>query len=303
MRLNRFKLSVKLTGLSGALMLLSGCAGFTGLRSPHYDGGPIEPDEEAIERYSESAQVDEAFEGIYRRYPLSSRLREDALDFSDAGSFELNEGEYSVGEDLPEGRVYIQSESSDFRPEFWIIHTAHVVIRDEADSVAFDQHFQNETGVMQAYVDLREGYTVEVSGNDPILYVDYSGETGSNWVNTGLGEEQITLTSGHYSVGTHLSPGKYTIESATGPRASELYLLSENDEVAIIELHSRMNPAGVISAEDNQSLLERGQITPEIYEMNEMQRQRFEEDKPVIDLNEGDVLYLPMVDQLLLEEK
>jgi hypothetical protein len=64
-----------------------------------------------------------------------------------------------------------------------------------------------------------------------------------------------------------------------------------------------MNPAGVISAEDNQSLLERGQITPEIYEMNEMQRQRFEEDKPVIDLNEGDVLYLPMVDQLLLEEK
>lgn len=297
----RFKQLCIGLGLSFGVVVLSGCASFTGVRSPSYDGRSIEPDQEAIETYQDHSIVNEENESLYTRYPLSESLREGSLDFSDNDSLELNEGSYTVGEDLPEGRVYLQGESSDFRPDRWIIHTANVIVRDQEDAVVFEQHFQDEAGVMQAIVDLREGHTVTLTGNDPILFVDYTESAAATDQGNAEGNA-VTLISGHYEVGNHIEAGEYRIEGMVSPRSSELYIFSGESGTDIIELHSRLNPYSVISEEENQQLLDTAQITPDMYEMNETNRLLFEESITTIVLEEGDTLYLPMVDQLILEE-
>lgn len=299
---HRFKQISKVTGLSFALILLSGCASYTGFRAPRYDGQPIEQDEEAIQLYQAHSQIDEEDEALYVRYPLSASLWEASLEFSDNEPVELNEGSYIVGEDLPEGRVILQSESSDFSPDRWIIHTANVMITDGEEAVVFEQHFQDDVGVMQAVVDLREGQTITVTGNDPILFVSYSDDSTAASEPLLEETETITLLAGHYEVGNQIEAGEYTIEGVISPRSSELYIFSGESDQNIIELHSRLNPYHLVSEEDNQELLTLRQITPDMFEMNELNRERFEETKPTLILTEGDTLYLPMVNQLILDK-
>lgn len=299
---HRFKQVSLVAGLSTGLIFLSGCTSFTGLRTPTYDGQPIEQDDEAVELYESHIQVDSEDSALYVRYPLSENLSEPSLEFSDVEPVELNEGTYTIGEDLPEGRVYLQSESSDFSPDRWIIHTANVIIRDEESDVVFEQHFQDDIGVMQAVVDLREGHTVTLTGNDPILFVNYTDESPVMTDQTAGEVGPITLMAGHYEVGNQIESGEYTIEGVISPRSSELYIFSEESDGKIIELHSRLNPYHIVRPEENQELLDLMQITPDMYQMNELNRERFEENKPTLILNEGETLYLPMVDQLILQE-
>lgn len=293
-----FKRLNGMAALSMGLILLTGCASFTGLRAPRYDGQLIEQNDEAIQLYNDHSQVDEESESLYLRYTLSDSLFEPSMDFTDNDAVELNEGQYTVGEELPEGRVYLQGESSDFSPERWIIHTANVIIRDEEEAVVFEQHFQDDVGTMQAFVDLREGHTVTLTGNDPILFVDYADQSV-------LPEEPdgtVTLFSGHYEVGNQIQAGEYTIEGVISPRASELYIFTDDTAITIIDLHSRLNPTRIISEEDNQEMLDSGEITQDMFEMNELFRERYEENKPTLVLNEGETLYLPMVNQLILKK-
>lgn len=291
-----------IVGLSMGLIFLTGCVSFTGLRSPRYNGQSIEQDDEAIQLYSDYAQVDEGNEHLYLRHPYSDSLREASMDFTDNEAAELNEGTYIVGEELPAGRAYLQGESSDFSPDRWIIHTANVVIRDEDEAVVFEQHFQDDNGVMQAFVDLREGHTVTLTGNDSILYVDYSDQSDLLSNQDGEESDSVSLISGHYEAGNQIEAGEYTIAEVISPRASELYVFTGDSDRNIIELHSRLNPYHIVSEEDNQQMLDFGEITPAMFEMNELNRERFEENKPTLILNEGDTLYLPMVNQLILEK-
>lgn len=293
-----FKRLSGMAALSMGLILLTGCASFTGLRAPRYDGQLIEQNDEAIQLYNDHSQVDEESESLYLRYTLSDSLFEPSMDFTDNDAVELNEGQYTVGEELPEGRVYLQGESSDFSPERWIIHTANVIIRDEEEAVVFEQHFQDDVGTMQAFVDLREGHTVTLTGNDPILFVDYADQS----VLPEAPDGTVTLFSGHYEVGNQIEAGEYTIEGVISPRASELYIFTEDADTLIIDLHSRLNPTRIISEEDNQEMLDSGEITQDMFEMNELFRERYEENKPTLVLNEGETLYLPMVNQLILKK-
>ncbi|MCC5894012.1 MAG: hypothetical protein JJU16_00990 [Alkalibacterium sp.] len=299
---HRFKQMSGVAVLSMALLFLGGCASYTGIRPPRYDGQTIEQNDEAIMDYQDHSQVAEEDETLYVRYPLSKALWEPSYEFSDNESLELNEGTYTVGEDLPEGRVYLQGESSDFSPDRWIIHTANVIIRDREEAVVFEQHFQDDVGVMQAVVDLREGQTITLTGNDPIVFVSYTDASAAMMDQSGEESESITLLSGHYEVGNQIEAGEYTIDGVISPRASELYIFSGESDQTIIELHSRLNPYHLVSAEENQELLNLRQITPDMYEMNELNRERFEDNKPTLILNEGDTLYLPMVNQLILEK-
>lgn len=293
-----FKRLSGMAALSMGLILLTGCANFTGLRAPRYDGQLIEQNVEAIQLYNDHSQVDEESESLYLRYTLSDSLFEPSMDFTDNDAVELNEGQYTVGEELPEGRVYLQGESSDFSPERWIIHTANVIIRDEEEAVVFEQHFQDDVGTMQALVDLREGHTVTLTGNDPILFVDYADQS----VLPEAPDGTVTLFSGHYEVGNQIEAGEYTIEGVISPRASELYIFTEDADTLIVDLHSRLNPTRIISEEDNQEMLDSGEITQDMFEMNELFRERYEENKPTLVLNEGETLYLPMVNQLILKK-
>lgn len=299
---NLFKKSVLSGSLFVGVFFLTGCTSFTGLTKPRYDGETVVRDEMAIEAHRSEARVDADMEKWYRRYPLSDALREPSLDFLGEETLELTEEEIIIGEDIPAGRAFFQGEPSDFRPEQRIFHTANVTITDETDAVVFEQHFQDDIGIMQAVVDLREGHTLEMTGNNPILHVSYDEASAAGVIQDEYGSEIIALIAGHYEVGNQIEAGTYTIAGVVSPRASELFVFSGDETASIIDLHARLSQQGLISEEDNQSLLESGQLSESEFEMNERERNRILSKLPSVTLKEGDTLYLPMVNQLLLKK-
>lgn len=289
----------KLFALS-SFVLLSGCASFTGIRSPKYNGETIGIDKEAITLYADSLEVHPDYTDKYFRYELSETLLEPSLPYFDKDSVILEEGTYVVGEDLEAGRVYLSAESSDFSAEMWIIHTGNLTVYDQEDTVVFENHFQDMAGAMQALVDLREGYRIELTGNDPIITVSYSDPVlpKSDY----FSEEAIELISGHYEVGEHIEAGTYSFESISVPQTTVLYRFSKEGEVSVFELSSRYYPGSKISPEDNEDYLEWGLISEKEFKANEEALLNYETAyRPEIELFEGDKLYLPMTYSLILE--
>lgn len=280
-------------------ILLSGCVGFRGLRTPKYDGEPVERNEDAIALYERTQQINEENESLYFRYPLSETLKKPSLVFSDEASVTLEKGTYTVGDDLPAGRVILEGQPSDFRSEVFIIRAGNLTVYDEEGIVAFENHFQEIVGVMQAVVDLREGQTVEVEGDDPGIDVHYSEDNASMMMET-TESDQIALMAGHYEVGEHLEPGTYTLEGVAAPRTPVLYQFTE-DEINVVELTQNRGVRPRLSAQENEEGLESGRITEEQYQKN-LALFENQPDRPVIELEDGDKLYLPMLDRLLLEK-
>lgn len=290
----------KLTLLT-SLFILTGCASFTGIRTPQYDGEPIRIDEEASELYAESYHIHEDYSDKYFRYELSDTLSEPSLPFSDNESFVLEEGTYVVGEDVEAGRVFMMGEPSNFSPDVRIFHTGNMIITDEEGMIAFESHFQDHTGIMQAVVDLREGQTIELTGNNPIVTVTY--EEPSFEGEMSEGDSTITLFTGHYEVGEHLEAGTYTIEGFHVPRTTAIYLFSQTGDVSTFELHSRFSPEPAITEEENESYFEWGLITEEEYEQNIEDSLNQVQEKASITLADGDKLYLPMVHSLIISRE
>lgn len=293
----------RLTGfLFVSVLLLAGCTSFTGITNPRYDGERVVPDDEAIEAHQTEARVDSDMEEWYLRYSLSESLSEPSLDFTGDETLELTDEELVIGEDMPAGRAVLQGEPSDFRPEQRIFHTANVTITDENDAVVFEQHFQDDVGVMQAVVDLREGHTFRMTGNDPILHVSYDEANAPELTQAEASSDAIALIAGHYEVGNQIEAGTYVLAGFLSPRASELFVFSGNESPKIIDLHARLSQHQLISEEDNQAMLDSGQLTESEYEQNEEERERARANRPTLTLEEGDTLYLPMVSRLLLEK-
>lgn len=292
-----------LTGLLFAsVLLLAGCISFTGVTNPRYDGEAVVPDDEAIEAHQTKARVDSDMEEWYQRYPLSDSLREPSLAFTGDDTVEMTDEEMVIGEDIPSGRAVLQGEPSDFRPDQRIFHTANVTITDENDAVVFEQHFQDDVGVMQAVVDLREGHTLRMTGNDPILHVSYDETDAPDLTQREAASAGVVLIAGHYEVGNQIEAGTYVLAGFLSPRASELFVFSGNESPKVIDLHSRLSQNQLISEEENQAMLDSGQLTESEYEQNEQERERTRLNRPTLILEEGDTLYLPMVNQLLLEK-
>ena len=281
-----------------SLFLLSGCASFTGIRTPQYDGEPIVADEEAIDLYAESYLIHEDYSEKYFRYELSDTLFEPSLPFSANESIVLEEGSYIVGEDVEAGRVYMVGEPSNFSSDARIFHTGNLTITDEEGVIAFESHFQDYTGVMQAVVDLREGHTIEITGNDPIITLTYEeSELDTEFLEN---EQAIELITGHYEVGEHLEAGTYRIESFYVPRTAAVYRFSQTGEVSVFELDARFSFEPGITPEKNEEYLQWGLISEEEYEQTNEDNLNQVQDRASIELEDGDKLYLPMIHSLVL---
>lgn len=282
------------------LVFLSGCANFSGIRTPKYDGAPIQPNKEAIELFAERHQINEENEAHYFRYPLSDTLFEPSLDFSDEETILLEAGTYRVGEDLPEGRVVLQGHPSNYSAEVFLIYAGNVTVYDATNVVAFENHFQERSGVMQVVVDLREGQTVEVEGEDPRINVHYSEEAASQFQPQSDDPDRVILIGGHYEVGQHLEQGIYTIGTAFGPRTPVLYHFSDG-EITVVELTQNRGGIPPFSREENEEMFEFGTISEEEYKSN-LKRFENQPDGPIIELKAGDKVYLPMLEQMELHK-
>jgi len=281
------------------LLILSGCSSFTGIRTPKYDGEPIHPNEEAIEGYTGTQQVNAENEAHYFRYPLSETLFEPSLEFTNGETVTLEAGVYTVGKDLPSGRVILEGHPSNYSPEVFTIRAGNLTVYDAEGVVSFENHFQEYSGVMRAVADLREGYTVEVEGKDPEIDVHYREEMAESLPRSD-DLEQVTLMAGHYEVGEHLDAGIYTIKTVLAPRTPVLYHHADG-EMHVIELTQNRGVRPRLTEEENDEWFELGRISAEEYERN---LELFEDrpDRPVIELKAGDKLYLPMVERLDLEK-
>ena len=278
-------------------IILSGCASFAGLRTPLYDGEPIVEHEEATALYKESKVIHDDFQEDYYRYPLSDSLFEESLDFTGKESIVLEGGNYVVGEEVEPGRVYLQGAESDFSPDMWIIHTAKMTVRDEEGVVTFENHFQDGNGVMTAVVDLREGDTIELSGNDPLVTVYYEDLTQMGEF---IEEGQTALIAGHFEVGKHIEAGTYEWQNGSAPRTSELYHFKSDGETDVIEL-TTTNWSFMMTHEENDELYQLGYIGSEEHELNRRMIDA-QSGASTIELANGDKLYIPMIYQIVFEK-
>ncbi|GEK91099.1 hypothetical protein [Alkalibacterium kapii] len=278
-------------------MFLTGWS-FAGIRTPLYDGEPVEPNEAAIDRYASTQQIDADNEENYFRYPLSDTLFEPSLEFSDREAVTLKVGTYRVGEDLPEGRVIFEGQPSDFSPQVFTIRAGNVTVYDTDGDVTFENHFQERAGVMQAVADLREGQTVKVDGETSEIHAHYNKEDLLNDFDikaTSGPESSEFLRAGHHEVGKHIKAGLYTLEEFSAPRTSVIYHFTEG-KIEVVELtHNRGGRPSPPELNGVMFKIE-GEGTPESED-----DQSNEVKKAVISLKEGDKLYLPMVDWLELK--
>lgn len=297
------------------LLILTGCSSFAGIRTPLYDGEPVEPNDEAIEAYVETQKINEENEAYYFRYPLSETLTEPSLDFSDTETVTLEKGSYTVGEDLPSGRVLFEGHPSDFNPDVFIIRAGNVTVYDTEGVVTFENHFQENSGVMRAVADLREGQTIEVEGETPEVFVHYNKDAAENASAPGTETSEVPesdetsdqepvstvhLIAGHHEVGKHLDAGMYSFEAVMAPRTPVLYHFHDGN-IDVIELTGNRGVRPMLPPAELEEWYEMGRITEEEYELNKELIEN-QPDKAVIELNDGDKLYLPMLDLLELKK-
>lgn len=238
-------------------LFLSGCSPFTGLRKPLYDGSPVEADEEAIAVYQESYEITGFEKEYYMRYLFSEDIHLESLNYPEEEPVLLEEGLYTIGEDLPAGRVSLLGNESVFTAENNVVHVGNMIIRDEEGKVYFENLFHSTYGQLVAQVDFIEGHTIEIIGSDPEITVFYADEFPENpyilmdppqlLLNLDrlvtpqpvvMDEEanSVQLTAGIYEVGVHLEPGLYEIQTVIAPHATELFLFHEDEEVRVFEL-------------------------------------------------------------------
>lgn len=240
-----------------SLTVLAGCSSFNGIRTPLYDGQPVESKEEAIETYRKTGEVAGAEKEYYIRYPFSEDIYAPSLAYPEAEPVLLREGSYTIGEDLPAGRATLLGNESVFSPESYEAHVGNMIIRDEAGEVYFENLFHSLYGQSTVQVDLREGHEINIVGTDAEVTVFYAEELPEDpYILMDLPELLITmgrmetvqpieqaedgktvsLTAGIYEVGVHLEPGMYEVTSVFAPHATEMYLFRTGEEPRVFEL-------------------------------------------------------------------
>ena len=285
------RLSVRLLGL---LLFLSGCSNFNGIRKPLYNGEPVAPNEEAIAVYQTSREVIGTEKEYYLRYPFSEIILESSLTYSNAEPVLLEEGTYTVGEDIPSGRVSLIGNESVFTSENNAVHVGNFMIRDVLGAVYFENLFHSEYGQLVAQVDFIQGHTIEIIGDDPQITVFYQAEIPEDpyllmdppellknldrldfqqpIIRNGA---SVTLTAGIYEVGEHLAPGHYEILTVAAPPNTALVRFRSGEEPAVYELL-------------------------QTFEMEEESTLEMSRDYPKIELKAGDKIYPSLVRTLQL---
>lgn len=310
--------------LAASAVLMSGCAGLNGIRTPLYDGEPFETDEEAVEAYKTSHEVIGETQENYFRYELSEDLRQPSLDFTGEEPFLIEEGSYVIGEDIPSGRVHLMGSYSAFQEA--VVHIGNLTIYDETGNIFFEHHFHSEFGELLAEVDLYEGHTIEVIGQTPNITALYEEEIPADMLSEDMmfAEEEIEdiemaeeieedfveLNSGIYEVGVHLQAGEYEVTNFNARRATELFLFRGEEEPRVFELtHSitqGLQPSGMelpFTREELESDYESGYMSEQDYEyFLQFFEDTAERDPITFVFEEGDKLYFNMISLIELRE-
>lgn len=292
--MKKFRGKLLATSLLGLTLLLSGCSDFSGIRKPLYNGEPVAPNEEAIEAYQTSREIVGTEKEFYFRYPFSAAIQESSLAYTNADPVLLEEGTYTIGEDIPAGRVSLIGNESVFTSENNAVHVGNLMIRDEADDVYFENLFHSDYGQLVAQVDFIEGHEIEIIGDDPQITAFYTGEFPEDpyvlmdppelLVNLERLDFQqpivtdgasVTLTAGIYEVGEHFEAGHYHIQTVQAPHNTELIRFREGEEPAVYELIQTV-------------------------EMEEENVEEMSKDYPTIALQNGDKIYPSLIRTLQL---
>lgn len=259
--------------------VLLGCSQFTGIRKPLYDGVQVEPNEEAMAIYHKTNEVVGDEKAYYIRYPFSEAVREPSLAYPEEAPLLLEEGLYTIGEDLPAGRATLLGNESFFTSENNVVHVGNMLIRDEAGEVYFENLFHSDYGQLLAQVDLIDGHTLEIIGRNPEVTIFYSEELPkdryilmdppevlvnleridtSQPLTISETGQKVQLSAGIFEVGEHFEPGHYEITSVIAPHATELYLFRENEEVRVFELfvHALDEEADVVEEVGTRPVIE-----------------------------------------------
>lgn len=177
---------VKFSFLSVALLLLSACSSFTGIRTPKYDGRPFEVQPEKIAAYEESREIIGEEKEYYLPESFSADVLNSSLDVVEHDPLLLEEGTYLIGEDVPAGRVTLLGvkedpnsvivgfESAEAPPSPEDYNVGTMTIRDAEDRFYFENMFHPYYGVQIAQVDFIEGHTIEIVGSNPEIVVFYA---------------------------------------------------------------------------------------------------------------------------------
>lgn len=171
------------------LILLSACSSFTGIRTPRYDGRPMETNPEKIAAFATSKEIIGQEKALYLPETISQDIAKPSLEYEDHEPVLLEAGTYLIGEDLPAGRVSLNGEKENPRlvfPDTEYIPGAPkpieeyqvgtMYIRDEAGDLYFEHMFHPNYGVTQAQVDFIPGHTIEIIGSQPGIVAFYTPE-------------------------------------------------------------------------------------------------------------------------------
>lgn len=181
-----FKKSYRSLLFGTLIVLLSGCSSFTGLRTPRYDGQPFVPQPDKIAAYEKNREILGEEKELFIRESFSEDMFAPSLAYENHEPVLLEEGTYVVGEDFPASRVTLFGEKNDPtvsidgvnndpwmppQPEEYEVGT--LTIRDAAGNFYFEHMFHPFYGTMMTQVDLIEGHTIEIIGNNPSVIIFY----------------------------------------------------------------------------------------------------------------------------------
>ena len=171
---------------SGLILLLSACSSFSGLRTPLYDGEPFVAQPDKIEAYARSREIIGEEKGWFLPEPFSADILKPTLEYAEHEPVLLEEERiYTVGVDFPASRVTVIGEKNDPnliidfntdpfappKPEEYEVGT--MTVRDAEGNLYFENMFHPFYGVNIIQVDLIEGHTIEITGNNPKVVLFY----------------------------------------------------------------------------------------------------------------------------------
>lgn len=177
---------IQILSLTSLAILLSACSSFTGIRTPRYDGQPFIEQPDKIAAYAANQEIIGEEKELYVMEPFSEDMLAPSLPYEDHEPVLLEEGTFTVGVDLPASRVTMLGEKDDpmvlipgsnedpwapLQPDEYEVGT--MTIRDTDGNFYFENMFHPMYGVMITQVDLIEGHTIEIIGNNPKVVIFY----------------------------------------------------------------------------------------------------------------------------------
>lgn len=218
--------------LVGSCLLLSGCASWTGLIPEKYDGNAIEADEAAIAAYNDHKEVIGAGKELFILEPFSEDLLRPSFSLTEKRFVGIDSDEYTVGEDLPEGRYQFRYVSELMEPH--LMNNATLRVTDETGNLVFEELLTPfETSFLE--MDLYEGNKLVLMGEDISVEI---GASESRFVEEetalSLSKMDVLLTNGVWEVGEHLEAGTYIIPEL--PLSGYLYVFDDTTEPRVFEL-------------------------------------------------------------------